>query len=75
MVVSNYVFGSNTLKFDDVFGVILSDEIRRKITGETLGNVLNMENRVIQKDRRKGLRKYENSRKGRSKSRLGKIEC
>ena len=26
MFVSNYVFGSNTLKFDDVVGVILSKE-------------------------------------------------
>ena len=51
MAVSNYVSGSNTLKFDDVVGVILSQEIRRKSTGETLGNVLNMENRGRQKDR------------------------
>jgi hypothetical protein len=28
MVVSNSVFGSNTLKFDDVVGVILSEEMR-----------------------------------------------
>jgi hypothetical protein len=27
MVVSNYVSGSNTLKFDDVVGVILSEEM------------------------------------------------
>ena len=27
MVVSNSVFGSNTLKFDDVVGVILSEEM------------------------------------------------
>jgi hypothetical protein len=30
MVVSNSVSGSNTLKFDDVVGVILSEEMRRK---------------------------------------------
>ena len=39
MVVSNHVFGSNTLKFDDVVGVILSEEMRWKITGETSSNV------------------------------------
>jgi hypothetical protein len=31
--VSNYVYGSNTLKFDVVVGVILSEEMRRKNTG------------------------------------------
>jgi hypothetical protein len=75
MVVSNSVSGSNTLKFDDVVGVILSEEMRWKITGETSGNVLNMENRGRQKDRGKGSGNRGNSRKGRSKSRLGKIEC
>jgi hypothetical protein len=67
MVVSNYVSGSNTLKFDDVVGVILSKEMRRKITCDTLGNALNMENKGRQKDRGKGLGNHENSRKGRSK--------
>jgi len=75
MAVSNSVSGSNTLKFDDVVGVILSEEMRRKSTGETLGNALNMENRGRQKDRGKGSGNHGNSRKGRSKSRLGKIEC
>jgi hypothetical protein len=73
--VSNSVSGSNTLKFDDVGGVILSKEMQWKITCETLGNALNMENRGRQKDRGKGLGNRGNSRKGRSKSRLGKIEC
>jgi hypothetical protein len=45
MVVSNFVSGSNTLKFDDVVGVILSEEMQWKITGETSGNALNMENK------------------------------
>jgi hypothetical protein len=75
MAVSNSVSGSNTLKFDDVVGVILSEEMRRKSTGETSGNALNMENRGRQKDRGKGSGNRGNSRKGRSKSRLGKIEC
>jgi hypothetical protein len=66
MDVSNSVSGSNTLKFDDVVGVILSEEMRRKSTGETSGNVLNMENRGRQKDRGKGSGNHENSRKGRS---------
>jgi hypothetical protein len=45
MVVSNSISSSNTLKFDDVVGVILSEEMRQKRTGETSGNALNMENR------------------------------
>jgi hypothetical protein len=55
MAVSNSIFGSNTLKFDDVVGVILSEEMRQKNTGETSGDALNMENRGRQKDRGKGL--------------------
>jgi hypothetical protein len=43
MVIINCVCGSNTLKFDDVVGVILRKEMQRKIIGETLGNALNME--------------------------------
>jgi hypothetical protein len=54
MAVSNSVSGSNTLKFYDVVGVILSEDMRRKRTGETLGNALNMENKGRQKDRGKG---------------------
>jgi hypothetical protein len=75
MAVSNSISSSNTLKFDDVVGVILSEEMQRKSTGETLGNALNMENRRGQKDRGKGSGNCENSRKGRSKSKLGKIDC
>jgi hypothetical protein len=74
MVVSNFVFGSNTLKFDDVVGVIPSKEMRRKSTGETSGNALNMENKGRKKDREKGSGSHGNSRKGRSKSRLGKSD-
>ena len=43
MAVRNFVSGSNSRKFDDVVGVILSDEMRRKSTGETSGNALTME--------------------------------
>jgi hypothetical protein len=74
MVVSNSVSGSNTLKFDDVVGVILSKEIRWKSTSETSSNVLNMQNRGRQKDRGKGSGNRENYRRGRFKYRLGKIE-
>jgi len=49
MAVSNFVSSSNTLKFDDVVGVILSEEMWRKRTGETLGNALTLENRGRQK--------------------------
>ena len=53
MVVSNYVFGSNTLKFDDVIGVILSKEMRRKSTGETSGNAFTAKARGRQREREK----------------------
>jgi hypothetical protein len=75
MAISNSIYGSHTLKFGDVVGVILSEEMRWKSTCETSGNALNMENRGRQKDRGKGSGNHENSRQGRSKSRLGKIEC
>ena len=56
MAVCKYVSNSNTLKFDDVVGVILSEEMRRKSIGETSGNALNMENRGKTKGYRKGPR-------------------
>jgi len=40
MVVSKCVSCSNTLKFDDVVGVILSEEMQRKSTVDTSGNAL-----------------------------------
>ena len=57
MVVSNSIYSSNTLKFDEVIGVILSKEMQRKSTGETLissGSTLNMENRGRTSQRGKG---------------------
>jgi hypothetical protein len=75
MDVSNSVSSSNTLKFNDVVGVILSEEMRWKSTGETSGNALNMENGGRKKDRGKGSGNHENYRKGISKSRFRKIEC
>ena len=75
MVVSKSVPSSNTLKFDDVVGVILSEEMRRKSRGETSGNALTMKSRGRQKERGKSLGNRDNSGKGRSKSRFKKIEC
>jgi hypothetical protein len=43
MAISKYVFGSYTLKFYDVVGVILSVEMRLKNTSETSCNALNMD--------------------------------
>ena len=42
MVVSNSIPSLGSLKFDDVVGVILSEEMRRKNTGETSRNTLTM---------------------------------
>ena len=42
LYISNYVPSSNTLKFDDVVGVIISKEMQRKITCETSGNAFTM---------------------------------
>ena len=53
MDVSKFVLGSNTLKFDDVVGVILSEEMRRKNIGETSHNTLTME-RTYEKRREDG---------------------
>ena len=46
MAVSNSISRSNTLKFDDVIGFILSEETCRKsIGGSTLGSALNAQTR------------------------------
>ena len=80
MAVSNSVSGKNTLVFDDIVGVILSEEMRRKSTGETptsSGSVLNVENRGRSKERGKGPGNEKSrgkSKKGRSQSR-GKKDC
>ena len=66
MVVSNYVSSSNTLKFDDVVGVTLSEEMRRKSTGETSGNALTMESRGRQRERGRSSENHNKSRNGRS---------
>ena len=46
MAVSNFVPRSSTLKYDDVIGVILSGETRRKSSGgSTFGSALNAKSR------------------------------
>ena len=75
MDVGNSIFVSKTLKFDDVIGVILSEEMRGKSTGETSGNVLTMDIGGIQRERGKSLGYRSSSRKGRSKPILGNMEC
>ena len=46
MAVNNSILGSSTLKYDDVIGVILSEETRRKsLGGSTSGSALNAQSR------------------------------
>ena len=52
-----------------------SEEMRRKNIGETLGNALAMERRGRQRERGRNPSNHIKSRKGRSNSILGKIEC
>eukprot|EP00253_Pinus_taeda_P017240 PITA_17240 len=71
MDISNFVFGSSNLKFNDVVGAILSKEMQWKSSGETLGNALNVESRGRKMERGKSSRYHSKSRKGRSKYRSG----
>ena len=74
MAISNSVYGSSTLNFDDVVGAILSKEMRRKISSETSGNALSAESRGRKMERGKSSGYHNKSRKGRSKLRSG-IVC
>ena len=74
MVVSNFVPSSDTLKFDDVVGVILSEEMQRKRTSETSGIALTMESRGRKRERGRSPSNRHKSRKGRYKSIFGNIE-
>ena len=74
MAISNSFSGSSTLKFDDVVGAILSEEMQQKSSGETSGNALSAESRGRRMERGKSLGYRSKSRKGRSKSRSG-IVC
>ena len=53
MAISNFVFGSSTLNFDDVVGAILSEEMRWKSSGETSGNFMSAESRGRKMERGK----------------------
>ena len=74
MAISNSISGSSTLKFDDVVGAILSEEMRWKSFVETSGNALTAETRGRKMERGKSPRYRSKSRKGRSKSR-SRIVC
>ena len=66
MDVSNFFFESNTLKYDDVIGVILSEETRRKTSGgSTSGSALNAQRKDKMNERGNNSR---NNRKSRGKS-------
>ena len=67
MAMSNYVSGSNTLKFDDVIGVIRSEENCRKTPrGSTSRSTLNTQSRGKMNARGSNSRNHEKSR-GKSK--------
>eukprot|EP00253_Pinus_taeda_P024886 PITA_24886 len=74
MAISNSVSGSSTLRFDDVVGAILSEEMRWKSAGGTSGNALSVESRGRKIERGKSSGYRSKSRKGRSKSR-SEIVC
>jgi len=74
MAISNYVSRSSTLKFDDVLNSILSEEMRRKSSGETSGNSLTAKTRGRKMERGRSPGYRSKSRKGRSKSR-SRIVC
>lgn len=58
MAMSNSISGSSTLKFDDVIGVILREEMRWKSIGETSGNALTAKTMGRQRERGKSLRNH-----------------
>ena len=74
MAVSNSISGSSTLKFDDVIGVKLSEEMQWKTTGETSGIALTVEIRGRQREIGKSPGNCWKSRKGRSRYRA-RVEC
>jgi hypothetical protein len=74
MAMNNFVPGSNTLNINDDIGVILSEQMRWKNTGETLVNDLTVERRIRQRDRRNIPWNHGISKKGIFKYR-GNLEC
>ena len=78
MVVSNSMSTANTLKFDDVVGLLVSEEMRRKSSGgETSNAALTVENSGRQKERRKNQnnRDRSSSRRDKSRTKLSTLEC
>ena len=75
MAISNSVSGSSTLKFHNVVGAILSEEMQWKSFGETLRNVVSAETRGIKVERGKSSGYHSKSRKDRSKPILGIVCC
>ena len=72
MAVSNFVPGFGTLKYDDVIGVILSEETCRKSSGgSTLGSALNVQSRGRMTTRGNNFRNCRKSG-GKSKGRRSK---
>ena len=73
------VFGSNTLKFDDVIGVIMSQESHRKtLGGSALGNVSNTKSRGITTKRGNNFGNHGKSRgksKGKRSQSRGSRDC
>ena len=69
MAVSNSVPGTSTLKYDDVIGVVFSEETRRKtLAGYTSGSALNAQSRGKTNERGSNSRNHGKSR-GKSKGR------
>ena len=75
MAVSNSISGTNTLKFDDIVGVILSEEMRRKSTGETSSTALTVETRGRPKERSKSHKNRDHSRRSKSRTKSTTMEC
>ena len=67
MVVSNSIPGTSTLKYDDVIGVVLSEENHRKTSGgSTSGSALNAQSRGRTNERGNNSENHGKS-KGKSK--------
>ena len=63
--MSNYVSRSNTLQYDDVTGVILSEETHREASGgSTSGSALNAQSRGRTNERGNNFGNQEESQKG-----------
>ena len=57
MAMSNSIFYASTLVLDEIVGIILGEEMRRKITSETSSSALSTENKGRQNGERKQLKK------------------